>query len=570
MPAENLLRLLSLLVTRFWRPLFLLMLVLLHVSAVRGAGDVWTRALMLAHFGLFITWQPFMRGERRLTGAQVVGIVLVSLGILLFFNWWLLALWVSVLAGIVGGKVFLFQAPGLRRFYLVVLMYLVSLLLVWIVPSGVAPALLRSEVQIFAEYGLPLLFAVMIVIPVEPDSAETPQIIDFFYAALLFLMLVVLVLGAFAFMEIGQVDYLVSLMFSLLVIAGVLLMLSLVWNPRAGFSGLSMYFSRYLLSIGMPFEQWLYFLAELSQMEASPDRFMHEAIQGLAKLPWVAGGSWRAGEDSGEFGQPARDSVEFANRELHLRVYTRQTLSPSLEWHFHLLGQLLGEFYVAKVREQKLQQQTYVQAVHETGARVTHDVKNLLQSLNVLCAAAERDSGDPAELNQLMRRQLPVVTQRLQQTIERFQKPQTESGRFVRADVWWDGLTKAHLDRDVDFGQDRPQPDLLLPKELFDSAADNLIQNALRKRKLQADVKVKVDLGLADGAIALNVRDTGSPVAPEVLKGLLRMPVHSESGFGIGLYQVAKLAEASGYSLRLTENLPGNVCFSLRSQGRWR
>ena len=74
---------------------------------------------------------------------------------------------------------------------------------------------------------------------------------------------------------------------------------------------------------------------------------------------------------------------------------TRQTLSPSLEWHFHLLGQLLGEFYVAKVREQKLQQQTYVQAVHETGARVTHDVKNLLQSLNVLCAAAERVAEEP-------------------------------------------------------------------------------------------------------------------------------------------------------------------------------
>lgn len=570
MPANNLLQTVSPLITRHWRALFLVMLLLLHVSAVRGAADVWTRALMLAHFGLFITWQPFMRGEKRLTGAQVGGILLVSLGILLFFNWWLLALWVSVLAGIVGGKVFLFQARGLRRFYLVVLTYLVSLLLVWIVPSGVAPALLRSEVRIFAEYGLPLLFAVMLVIPVEPDSAETPQIIDFFYAVLLFLMLVVLVLGAFAFMEIGQVDYLVALIYSLLVIAGVLLMLSLAWNPRAGFSGLSMYFSRYLLSIGMPFEQWLYFLAELSQMESRPERFMHEAIQGLAKLPWVAGGTWQAGEDSGEFGQPARDCVEFANRELHLRAYTRQALSPSLEWHFHLLGQLLGEFYIAKVREQKLQQQTYVQAVHETGARVTHDVKNLLQSLNVLCAAAERQSGDPLELNQLMRRQLPVVTQRLQQTIERFQKPHSESGRFIKAGVWWDGLVKAYLGRDVEFHSPGSQPDVLLPKELFDSAADNLIQNALRKRKLQPGVKVAVELDFTESHIALNVRDTGEPVAPEVLKGLLRMPVHSESGFGIGLYQVAKLADASGYGLRLTENQPGRVCFSLLSRGRWR
>ena len=132
---EKLLRHSQLVITRFWRVLFLLMLVLLHVAALRGVEDFWTRALMLAHFGLFITWQPFMRGERRLTAAQVVGIVAISLGILFFINWWLLALWVSVLAGIVGGKVFLFQAQGLRRFYLIVLMYLAALLLVWIVPN---------------------------------------------------------------------------------------------------------------------------------------------------------------------------------------------------------------------------------------------------------------------------------------------------------------------------------------------------------------------------------------------------------------------------------------------------
>jgi signal transduction histidine kinase len=570
MTAENLLRIPKLFIVNHWRMLFLAMLALLHVAAVLGAADFWTRALMLAHFGLFITWQPFMRGERRLNAAQVAGIAIVSLGILFFLNWWLLALWVSVLAGIVGGKVFLFQAPGLRRFYLVVLTYLVTLLLVWIVPSGFEPALLRSEVQLFAEYGLPFLFVVMLVIPVEPDSAETPQIIDFFYAALLFLMLVVLVLGAFAFMEIGKIEYVVALMYSLLSIAGVLIMLSLVWNPRAGFAGLSMYFSRYLLSIGMPFEQWLYILAELSQIETKPERFMREAMRGLARLPWVAGGYWRAGTESGDFGTTSRNQVEYANQELHLRVYTRQLLSPSLEWHFHLLGQLLGEFYVAKLREQKLQQQTYVQAVHETGARVTHDVKNLLQSLNVLCAAAERDSGDSAELAQLMRRQLPVITQRLQQTIDKFQKPQTESsGRFLKAGVWWDSLQRSYHNRGVEFIAKNMDAEALLPKELFESTADNLLQNALRKRKLEPAICIQAIFVCGD-ELEFKVCDTGAAVSAEMSKGLLRGPVPSESGFGIGLYQAARLAELSGYSLQLVENNPGQVCFLLRGAGRKR
>ena len=567
--SDRLLRLPQLVVTRYWRLLFLGMLGLLHIAALRGAEDAWTRGLMLAHFGLFITWQPFMRSEKRLSGGQLMGIIGISLGILFFLNWWLLALWISVLAGIVGGKVFLFQAVGLRRFYLVVLLYLVTLLLVWIVPNGVTFSPLQPEILLFVEYGLPFLFAVMIVIPVEPDSAETPQIIDFFYAILLFLLLVVLMLGALAFMQIGRVEYPVALMYSLLLLAGVLLALSVAWNPRAGFSGLSMYFSRYLLSIGMPFEQWLYILAELSQIETKPERFMKEATQGLARLPWVSGGVWKTSTEAGNFGEVSKHSVEYTNQEMHLRVFTRQAVSPSLTWHFNLLGQLLGEFHIAKMREQKLQQQTYVQAVHETGARVTHDVKNLLQSLNVLCAAAERDKGEnTAELAALMRRQLPVITQRLQQTIDKFQKPQVESGRFVGAKMWWDGLQRAYHNRSIEFVSGPVDESFLLPKELFDSVADNLLQNALRKRNLDASVSVCVTFSCGE-FIELEVRDSGAPVAAEILKGLLRGPVASQAGFGIGLYQAARLAEMSGFSLKLGNNELGNVCFALRG-GRGR
>src|SRR6266849_10536590 len=123
-----------------------------------------------------------MRGERRLTSSQVAAIIGIALGTLYFLNWWLLALWVSVLAGIVGGKVFVFKARWLRRFYLVVLLSLVSLLLVWIVPNSFVRVTLPSEVVFLAHYGLPVLFLVMMTIPAETDSTETPQVVDFFYA----------------------------------------------------------------------------------------------------------------------------------------------------------------------------------------------------------------------------------------------------------------------------------------------------------------------------------------------------------------------------------------------------
>src|SRR5260221_11121416 len=118
----------------------------LPLAAIRGAEDFWARGLMLAHFGLFILWQPFMRSEHRLTSVQVAAIASIALGTLYFLNWWLLALWVSVLAGIVGGKGFLFQARGLRRFYLGVLLYLVSPLLIWVVPHTFFRVPLPNEV----------------------------------------------------------------------------------------------------------------------------------------------------------------------------------------------------------------------------------------------------------------------------------------------------------------------------------------------------------------------------------------------------------------------------------------
>ena len=550
-----------------WRWLMLAMLVCLHFAATRGVEDFWARGLMMAHLGLFLVWQPFIQAGQRLKVSEVILIVLITVGILAFLNWWMLGLWVVVLAGIVGGKVFLFQARWLRGFYLTVFSYLVALLLLWIVPSGFPNTRPDELMHLLVLYGLPLLFLVMAAIPVESDSAE-PQVVDFFYASMIFLLLVALVLGSFTFMTVGGRSYVLSLMLSLFVIAAVLLFLSLAWNPRAGFSGLQMVFSRYLLSIGLPFEQWLHFLAESSRSESRPDQFLKEACAGLGRLPWVTGGSWMTAADSGEFGAPSKYTVDYAGREVSIRLYCRHRPSPSLVWHFNLLGQLVGQFYVAKQRELKLQQQTYVQALHETGARMTHDVKNLLQTLNVLCSAAEREpDGDPGALHGLMRRHLPTVLQRLQQTLDKLQRPQIDSGRFITTEAWWESLQKTYQLRGVEFEATALDAGILLPKDLFDSASENLLQNALEKRKVDPDVAVTVSLACGD-EIVLRVCDSGRPVSRNVLQGLLRGPVPSETGYGIGLYQVARQAEMSGFSFRLAGNEQGQVCFELRGEVR--
>ena len=562
MVSTTLTRAYPLLITRYWRVLFVAMLVLLHLTAMRGVEDFWARALMVAHFGLFILWQPFMRGEQSLTLPQVSVIGLACVLALLFWNWWLMLLWLCMLAGVIGGKVFAFQARWQRYFNLTVLLYLVSLLLIWVFPQLLPTVKLTPELIQFTQYGLPLLFAVMLFLPAEAETGETPQVVDFFYSAFLFMIIALLVLGSFAFMTLGKVSYPFALTYSLLVLAAILLVLGLTWNPRAGFAGLGMLFSRYLLSVGLPFEQWLYFLAELSKAETQPEKFLREACAGLGRLPWVSGGAWRSAIYSGEFGQPNKNTVEYSDGELHLSVYTQYNLSPALSWHFRLLGQMLGEFYTAKLREQKLQHQSYMQAVYETGARMTHDVKNLLQSLNVLVAAARQDTSRSDDLHALMRRQLPAITQRLQQTLDKLRVPAEGASELVSARNWWAGLQRSYADQDIHFDEGKISEQDSVPGDLFDSAADNLIQNARAKRRLQGEFAISVNFA-CDSTAKLEVCDTGRAISPSVAAGLLRGPVPSESGLGIGLYQVARHAEACGYALTLAHNADGKVSFVL-------
>jgi signal transduction histidine kinase len=360
-------------------------------------------------------------------------------------------------------------------------------------------------------------------------------------------------------MTLGRTGYLEALTYFVFVIAGILLAIGVAWNPRTGYAGLNVFVSRYLFSIGLPIEQWLQYLAQLSQAEPRPERFLAEAVAALSRLPSAQGAAWRSGAERGEAGERTPYAVEFANRELALTIYSRYRTSPALHGHLRLLGQLLGEFYLAKLRERALQQASYMQAVHETGARVTHDVKNLLQSLNVLCSVAGDERGESPEALALVRRQLPAITQRLAATLDKLQRPAAENEAQVAADDWWEALKRQYQDRGVDFGAgalDAAQ----VPRSLFDSVADNLLQNALAKRAAQPGVRVSVRLERDE----LQVCDTGHAVPAEIAPALLRAPVQSEGGLGIGLYQAARQAQSLGYVLGLVANRDGEVCFALR------
>jgi signal transduction histidine kinase len=470
---------------------------------------------------------------------------------------------VIVLAGLVGGKVYQHHARWQRRCYLVVLGYLLALLAIAILPEIAPRREIAPEIRAAAEYTLPFAFVLIALFPAEAESNEAAQIIDFFYSVFVMLLLVVVVLGSFTFMTLTRSGYLQSLTATIFLTAGGMLVIALAWSPRGG-GGLGVFFERYMLSIGVPVERWLHVLTSLLQTESRPERFLEEAVVALERLPSVGGVAWRTGAGQGERGERSANAVEYASPELTLTIYSRFRLGPTLEWHLHLLGQLLAEFYAAKLREAQQRQSSYLQAVHETGARTTHDIKNLLQSLNVLCSVAARDDyRDSAQVQALVRRQLPMVAQRLAETLERLQRPQAESESSVPVRAWWDALARQYRGEGVEFQSGEPPATVRVPRALFDSVADNLIGNALVKRASEGDTRVEVALECGD-RVALRVCDSGSAVPPEVEARLLRSPVSSRGGLGIGLYQAARQAEAAGFRLALEENRDGQVCFALR------
>jgi len=98
--------------------------------------------------------------------------------------------------------------------------------------------------------------------------------------------------------------------------------------------------------------------------------------------------------------------------------------------------------------------------------------------------------------------------------------------------------------------------DTPLPQDLFDSVADNLLTNALRKRQREPGIGVEAHLTLHP-LVSLTVTDSGAPAPEHVARNLFLSPVASDFGLGVGLYQAARQAARAGYRLELPDNQAG-------------
>lgn len=541
-----------------------LMLLALHLGLIFDVETGAARSFLLAHFGLFLMWQPLWQGTHRLVWSRAALVFAGGLALASWSTWWLIGLWLAVLLSLIGGNAFGFRDFRGRFAAILAVLYLMAVLLVWTVPHMVAAFDENAWILATVRYGLPVPLLLILMLPDGATSSLPRYAVDLVYSLLLFLLVMAVVLGTLFVRQFTGHPYSLALAQTVLGIAGVLIVLSWLWDPRGGFGGLGQLLSRYVLTAGMPFERWMHSLANLAEQQSDPRDFITAAVDAMLALPWLVGAEWHDGARGGSAGSKTAHVTRFEFHGLDIALHTKWRPGPGLILHMRLLARLLGDYYDAKVREQAQRNTAYLHAIYETGSRVTHDVKNLLQSLRSLCAAVESDRADnPEALRRLIQRQLPQITQRLQATLDKLDARPTAAQEGVAASEWWRALGQRYSHEGVTFRPTFFAGGQSVPGELFDGVVDNLLQNALEKRRRGEASQLLVTLEDDAQDCRLSVIDDGAPLAESLASQLFEAPVASDSGLGVGLYQSARQARRLGYALALAVNRTGEVRFEL-------
>jgi signal transduction histidine kinase len=536
-------------------------LLALQVALLTGPAADEHSTFVLIHFALILLWQPFWQGSTRVNPGTAIATIAVGVAVIYWSSWVLLSVWLLILLGLIGG-----EQTQARRDQLIQWLVVVYLLLAQF--FGVVPRLFALPVE--AADTLNDLLFVATVMPVTAlfvragPTRTGLQRFDYLRSLGITLLTLMLAGGSVLWTYRSGTDYPLALIQSLLFVGVLILTVNWLWKRRASHSMLQVLWNRYLLNLGTPFEHYLISLSGASAQGLDPDSYLDRSLAAMRDIDWIVGVEARGSAGERLVGERTAHATEAYDEIIPLIVYTRNDPGPALRLHTQLLARLVQQFYQLHLHEAELRNQEKARIVHETGARLTHDIKNLLQSLQSLGAAVESTPDERSgEAMELVKRQLPYINQRLQATIEKLRDP-AEANSRDRLDLaqWWQSIQARYPDPNIRFEGEAPQG-VTVPQELFDTVAENLLENARYKQAEDENLTIRVELEADTGQVALQVTDSGRPMPDQVARYLFGGAVPSSSGLGVGLYQCGRLAEFHGFRLRLEDNREGAVTFRL-------
>ncbi len=542
-----------------------LMLFCLLAAIHLGSNDTITLSFLIVHFGFFLLWQPVVKKQSTFSTKQLIVLSVLIFAFIYWFNPWLNVFWSLLLLTLLTGRIF---ARGLSRAaygFAVIILFLELILIS--TPELFHLAALSSSIQSTFSMALIILPLTLLFIPVTDTSSKQ---IDFIRGFLVVLLVIFLCMSSVLISLTAQQAYIESLAISVIILSLFLLLAAILWTPRGGFTGLARLWEKYILDIGGPFEEWITHVSTLeSTTSLRAEKFLSASLHYLMQQHWICGVSWQTNADSGFEGVKSSYTVNIDDEKLKLSLHTYTPVGPSLFLHAKLLLGVLTFYYRAKLQEQQLIKQAHLQAIHETGSKLTHDIKNILQSTQTMTQIINDNDSQMSEIIDILKKQMPLLTQRLNTTLEKLRAPQKTdlmttslNGSLLH---WWDQLQHRYAGRHIEFSTDLSK-DMEIPIDVFTTVIENLLDNARSKRSREPELKIAVKLTNIDEKLHLSVTDTGSVINKQIAQQLFKEVVSSQDGFGIGLYQSYELAKNHGYDLVVSDNSEGHVCFVLKQQ----
>jgi signal transduction histidine kinase len=545
---------------QFGQQILATILLLYHVLIWAVDDPLLKFALTFILYGLFLLWQPLWSKEVRINKTPV-GLVTVAFVLLAYrFPNESLVFFGLILSGLIGSR--LLGQTTFRSFDLLALLILTLEMAVGLIPTT------------FAQIELPTLFTeimqALILVPVvlfylapNPDHQKASRSqVDLVHGLLAATLVGVVLLGGIVINLLYGVDYIDGLLLTVFIVATLTMGISWFWNPGVGHSGIGVLWNRYAMTIGGPFETWINTLTTLiEERYLTPNEFLEAACQQLVENDWLNAIQWnfknfkiKAGDKTG----PRLDHR--LDEKTAVVLYFKADPGTALELHTILLIRMAYQFYLAKLNQEKMRAQEHFATIHHTGARLTHDIKNILQSIKTSIDILDTDN-DNTQSQKLLQANLTQIGSRLESTLDKLRAPKLNTRiNLVDCNKWIKRVSKQHhANRRLNFHGDI-ENNATLPVDLFDSVTENLINNALNKPGVtQIDVRL---LSTRD-IVVLSICDDGAEIEPEIENSLFMQPVSSGSGMGIGLYQSAIMAHAFNYELELSQNETGRVCFNL-------
>ncbi len=511
-------------------------------------------------YGLFLLWQPLWSKQASVRQGPVIGVALVFVLLAYHFPNESLVFFALILSGLIGSR--LLSQTAFRSFDLLALLIITLEMAVGLVPDTFVQIRLPTN---FGDYMQTVILVPILIFYFAPNPDHQHQgrsQVDLMHGLLAATLLFIVLLGGIVINLLYGVEYIDGLLLTVFIVATLTIGISWFWNPGVGYSGIGVLWNRYAMTIGGPFETWINTLTTLIEEHyLTPADYLEAACEHLVENDWLNSIEWHFDNYKVGVGDKVGTRLEHKlDDKLTVVLYFKADPGTALEQHTILLIRMAYQFYLAKLNQEKMRAQEHFATIHHTGARLTHDVKNILQSIKTSLEIIDMERDTP-ETQKLLQSNLEQIGQRLQSTLEKLRAPRLNTHiSLVDCDQWIERIARQHntntrikFDSDID-------NNLVLPVDLFDSVADNLINNALKKSSL---ARVEVRLLSSDDVILLSVCDDGEAIAAEIESSLFTKPVSSGSGMGIGLYQSAIMAHAFNYELELSQNESGKVCFNL-------